>query len=423
MASADDSSRDHSSVADERGNPFVTFSRLVDQQMSSLFRNMLDLSNSFGTSRSNPDRLHHSPASADEQRRWQEEAEDLEKSLNDFFGQHQEAAQDAKTGPPRGEHSIRGFLTQQGLGAHPQHDTAEERDEAWRILDCVRGAFSQMKSQHESEDMSQRCPYDPHLRCPYRPDNEGMPEDSRIAHNGTVLPFWRRATLPSLMGYIDEDPYSPLQLEDRHPFCEHGAKWRRAFAELLAVHHGVDVPCEHQHEEMSKDNWMLALPFYLACQKNWHGDNVTKVPENEAEDDGPTELDLYRHFLGARSARIPSSSSTQPCSIDNEDYNTSGQPNVISTMTTTQRTIRPDGSVYTQVVLKKRFSDGREESTETEHTTHGAKRSDTESMKQSLHPRSDCTAKPAPALGYDGKVKQAIGQRIEEKKKNGWFWS
>ncbi|KAL9040836.1 MAG: hypothetical protein Q9180_001664, partial [Flavoplaca navasiana] len=164
MAPADDSSRDHFSVADERGNPFVTFSRLVDQQMSSLFRNMLDLSNSFGTSRSNPDRLHHSPASVDEQRRWQEEAEDLEKSLNDFFGQHQEAAQDAKTGPPCGQHSIRGFLTQQDLGAHPQHDAAEERDEACRILDCVRDAFSQMKSQHESEDMSQRCPYEPHLR-------------------------------------------------------------------------------------------------------------------------------------------------------------------------------------------------------------------------------------------------------------------
>ncbi|KAI4279189.1 MAG: hypothetical protein LQ337_000424 [Flavoplaca oasis] len=395
--------------------------------MSSLFRNMLDLSNSFGTSRSNPDRLHHSPASADEQRRWQEEAEDLEKSLNDFFGQHQEAAHDAKTGPPRGEHSMPGFLTPRGLEAHPQHDTAEERDEAGRILDWVRDAFYQMKSQHESEGMSQRCSYDSRLRCPYRPDNEGMPEgmpeDSRIAHNGTLFPFWHRATLSSLVGYIDEDPYSPLQLEDRHPFCEHGAKWRRAFADLLAVHHGVDAPCEHQHEEMSKDNWMLALPFYLASQQNRHGDSVTKEPENDAEDDGPTELDLYRHFLGARSPRIPSSSTTQPSSIDTEDHNTSGQPNVISTMTTTQRTTRPDGSVYTQMVLKKRFSDGREESTETEHTTHGAKGSDTESVKQSPRPRSDCTAKPAPALGYDGTVKQAIGRRLEEKKKNGWFWS
>lgn len=425
MASADDSSRDHSSVADERGNPFVTFSRLVDQQMSSLVRNMFDLSNSFGTStsRSRLDRLHHSPASADEQRRWQEEAEDFEKSLNEFFGQQQQDTQDVKTGPRRGEHSIKGFLAQKGLEAHPQHDTAGERDGACRILDCVRDAFSQMESQHESMDMSQRCPYDPQPRCPYRPDNVGTPEDSEIPHNGTILPFWHRDALPSLVSYIDKDPYSPLQLENGHPFCEHGAKWRRAFADLLAVHHGVDAPCEHQHEEMSKDNWTLALPFYLACEQNLIGDNATKEPENDAEEDRPTELDLYRHFLGARSPHFTDSGSAQPSSINTKDHNTLGQPNVISTMTTTQRTTRPDGSVYTQVVLKKRFSDGREESTETEHTTHGADGSDTGLNKQSPGSRSDCTAKPVPALGYDGKVKQAIGQRLEEKKKNGWFWS
>lgn len=425
MASAGDPSQHRSSVADEKGNPFVTFSRLVDQQMSSLFRNMLDFPNSFGTSRSNPDRPYQSPPSANEQLRRREEAEDFENFLNDFFGQHQENKQDEEGPPLHGVQSMRDFLTQQSLQEHPQdqqHDTGKERDEARRILDGVRRAFSQMNSNDENEETPLRCPYNPQLSCPYRPESQEAPENPRTAHAWSILPFWRRAPVPTLVDYIDEDPYSPLQLEDRHPFCEHGAKWRRAFADLLAVQHGVDAPYEHQHEEMSKENWMLALPVYLAGQQDLPNGNATKQPENDAEEDAATELDLYKHFLGARSPHMLSSTSSQLSSINAGGRDASGQPNVISTMTTTQRTTRPDGSVYTQVVLKKRFSDGREESTETEHTTHGTNGIN-ESMKQSPRPHSEYAAKPTPALGYDGKLKQAIGQRLEEKKKNGWFWS
>ncbi|KAL8849576.1 MAG: hypothetical protein Q9221_005450 [Calogaya cf. arnoldii] len=411
MASADNPSRAHSSVADEKGNPFVTFSRLVDQQMSSLFRNMLDFPNSFGTARSNLDRSGHSRASADEQRRWREEAEEFEKSLDDFFGQQQENRHNEEETPRPAIPFSKDLYTRQSVEEHRQDqqlDAGKEREEARRILDCVRDAFFQMNPDDEAND------YDPpQLRCPYRP------ESTEVTQGRSTLPFWRRAPVPTLTDYIGEDPYSPLQLEDRHPFCEHGAKWRRAFADLLAVQHGVDAPCEHKHEEMSKENWMLALPVYLASQQDLA--IATKQPENEAEGDAPTELDLYKHFLGAPSSRVPSSIPTQPSSIMPGNHDALGQPTLISTMTTTQRTTRPDGSVYTQVVLKKRFSDGREESTETEHTTHDTK-GDTEPTRQS--PRShEYAAKPIPRLGYDGKVKQAIGQRLEEKKKNGWFWS
>ncbi|KAL8684278.1 MAG: hypothetical protein Q9224_006471 [Gallowayella concinna] len=186
------------------------------------------------------------------------------------------------------------------------------------------------------------------------------------------------------------------------------------------MQHGVDNPCEQ--EAMSKEDWMLPLPMYLASQEALPEKTATRKPENHAEMDGaPNELDLYKYFLGAQVPRAVSSTSTQTSNNGIGDRDVSSQPSVVSTMTTTQRTTRPDGSVYSQVVLKKRFSDGREESTETEHTTTGTPRSELRGGIQQR--RKVDSIKSTPSLGYDGKVKQAIGQKIEEEKRNGWFWS
>ncbi|KAK4986789.1 hypothetical protein LTR50_005084 [Elasticomyces elasticus] len=101
-----------------------------------------------------------------------------------------------------------------------------------------------------------------------------------------------------------------------------------------------------------------------------------------------TELDLYEHFLGRASddgtlrasgvdtSRSSTSTSrtqttsafTQSSGSIDED---STKPSVLSTMTTTERTMLPDGTVTTKVMLKKRFADGREESSETVSTVKG----------------------------------------------------
>ncbi|KAL8997725.1 MAG: hypothetical protein Q9169_003054 [Polycauliona sp. 2 TL-2023] len=424
MAS-DKSPQDKPSVADEK-NPFVTFTRLVDQQVSSLVQNILDFPNSFTTLRANAHNSYRSPASTDEQRRWRDEAEEFEKSINEFFGQHQQDGQDEDQAQRPHEQSLGALLARQSLQEHPddrRYGTGNERDEAHRILDLVPAAFSQVNSDDESEAFPIRCPYDPQSRCPYRPESSKGREDPSTARAWNTLPFWRSAPAPWLADYLDESPYSPLQLEDRQGFCEHGAKWRRAFADLLAVQHGLDAPPEHQREDMTRENRPFASPFYLATRQDFLGGNATREPENDSEEDGPTELDLYKHFLGAGSRHPTSSTSNPPFSSSASPHDALGQPNVISVMTTTQRTTRPDGSVFTQVLLKKSFSDGREESTETEHTSHGAK-GNTKSMTQFPRPRDEHAAKPSPALGYDGQVKQKIEQRLEEKKKkNGWFWS
>ncbi|KAL8726032.1 MAG: hypothetical protein Q9166_006977 [cf. Caloplaca sp. 2 TL-2023] len=421
MASADDRSRHHS-VADERGNPFVTFSRLVDQQMSSLFRSLMDFP--FASSRAGSAISTSShDALAEQQRKWRAEAEDFERSLNEFFGQHQEKKAEDEGRRRREMQNMRDFYTQQSLQNRPQgqqQETGNESAEACRFVDCVREGLSQESTGNESEERPQRCPYDLPLRGPYRPESEDVSKNSDTSNTWSIIPFWREPGAPPLVNYLGENPYSPLHLEDRHPFCEHGAKWRKAFADLLAMQHGVVTPCQDDH--MSKENWMLALPLYLGGQQALSEENATRQPEDDAEEDAPTELDLYKHLLGAQSPRATSSTSSQTVTSHTGERDASGQPGVISTMTTTQRTTRPDGSVYTQVVLKKRFSDGREESTETEHTTHGTQQS-SESRRQITQQPKETVSTSTPSLGHDGRVKQAIGQKIEEKKRNGWFWS
>ncbi|KAL8672729.1 MAG: hypothetical protein Q9168_002819 [Polycauliona sp. 1 TL-2023] len=422
MASSDNSSRNDSSVADERGNPFVTFSRLVDQQMSSLFRNMFNFP---ATPRENPDRPYYSPASAGEQRRWQEEAKDFEKSLNEFFEQHNEDRQDEEEARRRAEERMADLLVRQSLQDDPhyrQHSTDKGRDEAWRTLNCVRDAYHHADSNDDSEAVPQRCPYEPQLRYPYGHERVGVSEEPSAAHGWSKMPFWSRAPVPWLFDNTAESPRSPPQRQDQQASYEHGPEWRRAFGDLLAAQHGVDAPYERHREETSKESRLPALPFYLANQQDLLSGNATNGPENDAEEDAPTELDLYKHFLRAGSPHSTSVTSAQPSSISAGAHDPPGQLNVISVMTTTQRTTSPDGSIYTQVVLKKRFSDGTEESTETEHTTAGTKGRN-ESTIQTSRPRHEYAAKPTPALGYDGKVKQTIEQRLEEKKKTGWFWS
>lgn len=379
--------------------------------MSSLFQNILDLPSSFGMSRLDQSRSSSSQTFAEQQRRWREEAQDFERALNEFFGQHSGNKFDGKEHPRNDAQKMRDFFAQQSLQDQQQQVSSKEREEACRIVDCVRDALSQERPSNQSQEPPVQCPYDQQSRCPYRPESEDVPESSSAPSVWSINPFLRGVRGTPLVGYLDDSPYSPLQLEDRHPFCEHGAKWRRAFADLLAMQHGVDSPCGH--ERMNREDWMLALPLYLTSLEA-PGGSATRQPENDAEEDARIELELYNRFLGAEPPRATISTSTQTFDSESKDVAAPGQPSVISTMTTTQRTTRPDGSVYTHMVLKKRFSDGKEESTETEHTTHGAPRS--HMSKQVPDEPKD---KPTPSLGYDGKVKQAI----EEKKRNGWFWT
>lgn len=146
--------------------------------------------------------------------------------------------------------------------------------------------------------------------------------------------------------------------------------------------------------------------------------------ENADDDHEATELDWYERMLRPERVLFPrglikalaleafkqepqQSQTMSSATAAKED----GRPGVISTLTTTERTTLPDGSVHIRMVLKKSFADGREESTETTHATHG--------HREEIHrpmPASK-TEKPRAVEGGDEK------EKLGEKKRSGWFWN
>ncbi|KAJ4346627.1 uncharacterized protein N0V89_010558 [Didymosphaeria variabile] len=124
-----------------------------------------------------------------------------------------------------------------------------------------------------------------------------------------------------------------------------------------------------------------------------------KTPQGGWCNDTPeTELEAYERLLG-------------PVPPVGASAQTEGRPSVLSTLTTTERTVHPDGTVTTKVVLKKRFNDGREESSETVHTERGQ-----EANIEGSNPSSRM-------------LEAATQHKLQEQsqknnnKKAGWFWS
>ena len=143
--------------------------------------------------------------------------------------------------------------------------------------------------------------------------------------------------------------------------------------------------------------------------------------EDLDEQEQLTELDLYERLTGLQGGlfgadftkRMAAEAFKQERELhvvptthaqDGDDK----KPSVISTLTTTERRTLPDGSVHTKMMLKKRFADGREESTETTHTT---KENQTTPQQKSIKDDGSTKTEPAPKI-----------EKYEQKKK-GWFWS
>jgi hypothetical protein len=124
------------------------------------------------------------------------------------------------------------------------------------------------------------------------------------------------------------------------------------------------------------------------------------------EQDAQTELDAYEHLF-AKPRNTPPAPA--PSNLTRVETTTASPPSILSTLTTTERSVAPDGSVTTKVVLKKRFADGREESTETVHTQRG--------LEEWSH---DPWAGIQKALTPDQKESKNNESR---EKKRGWFWS
>ena len=413
--------------AQDDANPFISFRRFADDQMSTLMNGVFSISSLFGSSSTPPRR-----------------------SLQDYEKLLEEARESSQR-------------------------RAYEAEEAGRIMDVHTRVHKEVQRdvQEPASDNDGET-----LRCPYRPPEREMPSPEQPSLDVCAVDDATRSCLSlailalrnpvavlgaaSKLGeplpfvpvpYLLYSPYSPLWLEQQPRLCDHGAKWRAAFEDLLVVQSGQELPpvCSARTQESSRD-WARTMIHSAMCEREDHTEtpgsaaaeasentrqylgflsclNSLRQPENDADedddannddlaenddDDGIAELDIYDRIFGSQQSSVNrvaraacrSFAHSQPdCSpVETDDKKTS----VLSTLTTTERTTLQDGSVHTKVVLKKRFSDGREESTETVHN------------QNAVRPAQDAASKTS--RDEDSK-KPVNDQESKENKSSGWFWS
>ena len=427
---------------DEPTNPFVAFRRFADEQMSTLLNSIFGLQTPFGFSSSSPDR------SMKDYQAWLQEARDSRDRL-DREAQEMEKIMDVYT---RAHNEQQEFAPTQDNMQQPASDDDKP-------LRCPYRPIGQ-----EVPTNSHPLPF---LEVDRHVSNHTTP----LPPFGMTLPRDFLATsllgqqTPSIsVAYLIFSPYSPARLEQSPALREYGIPWRKAFEDLLAVQSGQDISTETSKRlSTSTSDWLCDM-IGIAMREN--GSNMqerhqvsrstseivrrqpgfldrfanSRQPENDAdeeedddncdfdEDDDDddeeeiTELDLYNRFLGFGNTAteqdpIPSilgqSASRSFAHLQHDSTPTeteSNKPSILSTLTTTERTTLQDGTVHTKVVLKKKFSDGREESTETVHTQNPVPQGVAQTQQMAKGRERD-----------DGKSERYQGGK--EKKSRGWFWS
>ena len=407
--------------AHDDANPFVLFRRFADEQMSTLMNGVFSISSLFGSPSTSPRR------SVEDYEKWLYEERESSQRLS------------------------------------------REAEEAGRIMDVYTRAHKD--NQHAVQGYISDNGSEP-LRCPYRPAEQEKPglDMSHLEDNtrrclslialglplpGSVLtaPVLGEQLSTDPVAYLLYSPYSPVRLEQQRHLRDQGAKWREAFEDLLAVQDGQELPPPRRLQRMSEStvDWVRGMidlaidkaednpvesdsavgntsdtigqhPELLSLLEHANqlendididehedADNDDLVDEGEIE---TTELDMYDRIFGSQQtspnktiwAAARSIPHLQPDSVPSDTK----KPNILSTLTTTERTTLQDGSVHTKVVLKKRFTDGREESTETVH------------YQNAVHQTQDAASKSVKdrGVGENGK-----DEGKKENRSSGWFWS
>ena len=399
-------------------NPFISFRRFADDQMSTLMNGVFSISSLFGSSSTPPRRSLH----------------DYEKLL-------EEARESSQ-----------------------RH--ACEAEEAGRIMDLHTRAHKEV--QHDAREPASDNDGKT-LRCPYRPPEREMPSPEQpsldvcamddatrsclslailaLCDPDTVLGTASKLEepLPSVpISYLLYSPYSPLCLEQQPLLCDHGAKWRAAFQDLLVMQSGQELPPVSlaRTQESSRD-WARTMihsamcarednteapsgasaetsentreyPGLLSCLNSLShpSSDADKNDDADNDDDDITELDMYDKIFGSQQSSVSrvaraAGRSFSLLQLDGSPAVANDKkPSVLSTLTTTERTTLQDGSVHTKVVLRKRFSDGREESTETVHN------------QNPVRPTKDAASKTIRDVDSNKSDKGS-----KENKSSGWFWS
>lgn len=308
------------------------------------------------------------------------------------------------------------------------HETSERGNDP---TVCCSNRYSPHALERDQEmkkiGVNWRAAYEDLVRAE-KQDNEGM-----------GCPVRSRGMYPKRIPWADEDTSDEPSYEyshdheDQHddpptPKVRQGGFETRSDtrrpAACNAAWEDADINKFLREQEQPEGRQLVLRGLTEACKVASEDDAIKKYLQEQQEQNGlylglresaqsseeedtaaETELDAYEQlFAKSKAAQSTPSATPSPSS--------GLQPSILSTLTTTERTVALDGSVTTKVVLKKRFADGREESSETVHTQRSQEstqvRDPWAAVQKSFAPRDNEKKKDEPE---------------PEKKQGGWFWS
>lgn len=414
MSSSKQASGEEAPKRGEASNPFVAFRRFADEQLSSIFKSL------FGTSSISPPPPPAAPRPFQDHHMWSDFARE---SHNALQWKAQEA--DRLVDMYARAHSNNLQFWNDESGERPVQDSEESGNAP--LLSSRRKSGSPSHLDGQTQNAVSLAAFGCHL-----PHTCSLPV---LLEDGV-----------SLLSYLLYSPYSPVHLEQQQPLRRHGVAWREAFRDLVTAeqdeNHSLkqgQVPCDDERvddwvndvigpafrkQEPDREISEKAQFWIKSCRGSkallpfaWNIDTVeqndddydNKQDDQHDDDDNDhlAETNLYNQIPGLHEATAPQqsypSSRKQPDCLSRTNLDRH-EPSILSTLTTTERTVLPDGSSQTKVVLKKRFSNGREESSETVHT-------------QAARPP------PQEQVSTQEFGCHNLATTNKETKSRGWFWS
>ena len=250
---------------------------------------------------------------------------------------------------------------------------------------CMRGderrAWGRRKIPITQQQLEETIQEKPEPSCP-----SGMDSD-------TCDDYWIHGKIPITQRQLEE-----TMDRDEEPNCPR-----------LATFDEPSYEYSHDHEDQHDDPptpTQDRFPYADTVRRNAY--NTILDAAHERDEESETEMDAYEHMdavsRGSPSAPRPTSVSSAVAERTKE-----AKPSILSTLTTTERTVASDGSITTKVVLKKRFADGREESSETVHTQRGQE--------------TDAQRRDPWRASHNPQPTSSETESKEAKKRSGWFWS
>ena len=404
-------------------NPFVLFRRFADQQISTLMNTVFNTGSSFGSSSAS------SRQSIDDYEKWLQEARESSRRLTreaeeadrimDVYTRAQQDGQCAARDPINDDNNN----PLRNIFSHREGHWVEKPDVNICLLNDATRSCSSLAALS-------LCLPSTVIHFP------------RIGNESPSVP----------VAYLLCSPYSPVRLEQQPRLSDYGVKWREAFEDLLAAQSGQELtPKSSQRAHESSLDWLRGMINLAMHKREENAEDLNSAiirmseafqqdsrplsrilsirqPTNHANEDDDadndelgdqgeaefTEMTMYDRLLGRQqpssdsiagaAARSFAHSQQDSSSSDKDRENSS----ILSTLTTTERTTLPDGSMHTKVVLKKRFADGREESTETVH------------HHKAIRQTQDAASSSVEDEGM-GKIGTEKTNRVN--KYSGWFWS